>query len=120
MENSAFPITVDMDKIGAALQAATSDAIDSRMASYEVKSAIANVVAKEVAEGAVAQALQAAVATLNVGALTQKLEKAVVGGTVNVIRETMAELIIRMRNIPVYQEDQRQRARAEILALLTK
>lgn len=117
-------VGVDMGKVGEALQAATTDAIAARMASYEVKQAIATVVAREVAEGAVARALEAAVAGLDVGALTtrlaEELSRAVTGGMVNVIREAMADLVVRIRGIPEYDREKRDRARAEVLALLTK
>lgn len=121
---NVLQVGVDMDKVGAALHVATTEAIAKRMASYEVQEAIGKVVAREVAEGAVARALEAAVARLNIDALTARLatelERAVVGGMVHVIRDSMAELVVRIRKVPDYKPEEQARVRAEVLAAMTK
>ena len=114
-------IEIDQDKIAEALNRTATKALESSLAGYEVQAAISSVVTREVAEGAVAEAIKQAVKQVDVKTLTQaiaeELQRATVRATVALLQDGLTSTVCKLRGIGDYSEEDkaaRARLRAEL------
>jgi hypothetical protein len=97
-------------------------AIKSAIGDYSVKDAVAARITSEFAHGVIAEALDKAMQSINVTALTTSLAneiaKATTRAAVMVLTDGLVSTLLRIRNIPDYDRDRYDAARIEIRAQL--
>jgi len=109
-------IELDQDKITEAINQTASMAVEDSLRGYSVQRAIAEVVTKEVATGAIAEAIRQAVKQMDTVKLTQHLaeemQRHTTRAVVNVLQEGMLQTVCKLRGIGDYSEaDKKERAR---------
>jgi len=109
-------IKIDQDKIALAMNQTASKAVEDALKGWGVQSAIAEVVTKEVAAGAIAEAIRQAVKQMDTAKLAQhlavELQRHTTRAVVNVLQEGVLQAVCRLRNIGDYSEaDKRERAK---------
>lgn len=112
-------IQIDQDKIALAMNQTVSKAVEDALKGWGVQSAIAEVVTKEVAMGAIAEAIRQAVKQMDTVKLTQhlaeELQRHTTRAVVNVLREGMLQAICKLRGIGNYSDaDRKERAKLKV------
>lgn len=112
-------ITIDQDKIAEAINNTAEKAVQDSLGSYSVQRAISEVVTKEVATGAIAEAIRQAVKQMDTAKLTQhlaeELQRHTTRAVVNVMQEGMLQAVCKLRGIGDYSEaDKKERAKLKI------
>ncbi len=119
-------IELSSDAIQEAISASADNAVANALGGYEVQKAIADVVTKEVAQGAIAEAIRVAVRQLNTESLTQhlaeELQRATVRAATGLLQEAMLQTVCRLRGLGshgYYSDDDKRemsRIRAELFS----
>ena len=112
-------IQIDQDKIALAMNQTASKAIEDAVKGWGVQKAIAEVVTKEVAMGAIAEAIRQAVKQMDTVKLTQHLAEELQRHTtrvvVSILQEGMLQAICKLRGIGDYSEaDRKERAKLKV------
>ncbi len=117
---------LNTETIQEAIGSSADKAISSALGGYEVQKAIADVVTKEVAQGAIAEAIRVAVRQLNTESLTQhlaeELQRATVRAATGLLQEAMLQTVCRLRGLGshgYYSDDDKRemsRIRAELFS----
>lgn len=114
-------IEIDQDRISNAITETATQALESSLAGFQIQQAIAAVVSKEVAEGAIAEAIKQAAQSIDTAALTQKLaeelQRATIKASVAILQEGLLNTVCKLRGLPEYGDSgkaERQRLRAEL------
>ena len=112
-------ISIDQDKIAEAINSTAEKAVQDSLGSYSVQLAISEVVTKEVATGAIAEAIRRAVKQMDTAKLTQhiaeELQRHTTRAVVNVLQEGMLQTVCKLRGIGDYSEaDKKERAKLKI------
>jgi hypothetical protein len=114
-------LKIDQQLIADAINKTASKALESSLCGYEVQVAIASVVTREVAEGAIAEAIKQAVQQVDTAALTQalavELQRATVRATVAILQDGLMTTICKLRGIGDYSTEDKE-ARAKLRAEL--
>jgi hypothetical protein len=115
-------IQFDDTQIQAALDKAASDALANAFGSYASKSAMEEVISKAVIPEIISKALNDAASRVNVEALTvalaSQIARTITGAAVCLMRSAAVEMILDLRKVPQYDDDKRNRARAEVIVEL--
>lgn len=111
-------ISIDQDKIAEAINNTAEKAVQESLGN-SVQRAISEVVTKEVATGAIAEAIRQAVKQMDTAKLTQhlaeELQRHTTRAVVNVMQEGMLQTVCKLRGIGDYCEaDKKERARLKI------
>lgn len=110
-------IKIDPGTIADAMNRSATKALETSLAGYEVQKAIASVVTREVAEGAIAEAIRQAVKQVDVAALTQalaeELQRATLRATVAMLQEGVLSTVCKLRGLGDYSPEDRA-ARAQL------
>jgi putative NIF3 family GTP cyclohydrolase 1 type 2 len=112
-------IQIDQDKIALAMNQTVPKAVEDALKGGGVQSAIAEVVTKEVAMGAIAEAIRQAVKQMDTVKLTQhlaeELQRHTTRAVVNVLQEGMLQAICKLRGIGDYSEEaKKERAKLKV------
>lgn len=116
-------VTIDPQAMEAAVNERIGEAVDQALGGWEVKKAIADVITAQVAHGLIAEAIEAAVAKMDKGALAtalaHEIERAATAATVGILREGFVDVVCKLRGITDYQTGYAEK-RAKITAELTR
>ena len=105
-------INLDQDKINAAIDQTASKAVEDALKGFAIQQAIADVVSKEVATGAIAQAIRQAVQQMDTVKLTQhlsaELQRHTTRAVTHILQEGLLQAVCRLRGIGDYSENDRR------------
>lgn len=111
-------LKIDETIIQSSLNDASSAAIANAMSSYQVRSAIEERVANAVLEGVLIDAIHDAISRIDIEKLTEslaaELARSVTSGAVHIIRESVIDIMLRLRKVPEYDSAKTAAARCEI------
>ena len=113
-------INIDEKQLQEALDKQATTGVRNAMEGYAIRSAIEKAVAEAVLPDLIRTSVVEAASQIDIARLTQCLAKemsrSVVKGVQAVMQDTMIEVILKMRGIPDYEREKREKARAEIKA----
>jgi hypothetical protein len=117
-------ITIDNEKLQEAINNKISKAVEEALGGYEVKSAVANKITESFAHGVIGEAMDKAIASMDVVALTSSLAneiaKATTRAAIHCLTDGLVKTLLAIRNIPDYEREKYEHARLEITAMLTR
>jgi len=115
-------ITLNQEQLDAAIAVHINKAVADALSSYKIKEVVAEKLSEQIISGAIGEALDKACSTFKddhlINVLTQEMGKAITSGVVITMRETVCEMVMRLRQVPSYDDAKKNAARALILAEL--
>lgn len=117
-------IKVDEEKVQEAVNEHINRAVGNAISAYSVQSAISEKIANEVTCGAISVSIEQALNNINTvvltNAISEQIQRAMMSAVSHIIYDGLCDVLIKMRNIPSYESEKREKARIEIMALLKK
>lgn len=115
-------ITLDQNQLDAAIAMHINKAVADALSSYKIKEVVAEKLSEQIISGAIGEALDKACSQFKdeqlIAVLTNEMSKAVTSGVVITMRETVCEMVMRLRQIPSYDDAKKNAARALIMSEL--
>lgn len=114
-------IEIDQDAIAAAINGSATEALKAALSGFQIQNAMAKIVSQEVATGAIARAINAAVAQVDndalVACLAAEIQRSVTSAVVMILHEGLVEVVCKLRGIGTYGDDikRREAVKAELL-----
>lgn len=111
-------LKIDEETLHAAVTSATNAAVVNALEGYEVERVIRERVTASLIESAIGDTVADAIGAIDLealhAALATQMSRTIVAGAVNIIQESMIDMIVAMRRIPEYDREGLARARAEV------
>ena len=112
-------IIINQDEVTKAINNTVNKAINDSLSGYDVQKTIASVISKEVAEGAIAEAIKQATSNIDTAALSKvlatEIQKATTKAVVFILHEALLTIVCKLRNIGDYSpEDKKTREELKI------
>lgn len=120
IDKQSVNINFPLDQIEAAINATMQKAVTAAAASYGVREAIENKLAEAASFGLISQAVDKALEHLDISQLTQsiadEMQRNVASMVGIVVRDAMAEVVLKLRGVSEYDKAARERAREQLIA----
>jgi hypothetical protein len=119
-QKTKMKIELDQEKVSEAINIHINKAVEDALKGHSVREAIAQKISAQLADGAVAKAIDNAVSRVDTGKLTQaiaeQIQKTMVSAVAHIVQESFLGIMANMRGFASYEGEEKTRYIEELKA----